>query len=60
MRAGKCAIGRNHNGFAAMPDRSVLLASVYVEGGSVIALDEIIRLLDNAISEARRYGWTAP
>ena len=39
-----------------LPDRSVLLASVYVEGGSVAALDETIRLLDNAISEAHRHG----
>lgn len=39
-----------------LPDRTVLLASVYVEGGSVAALDETIRLLDNAISTAQRHG----
>jgi hypothetical protein len=39
-----------------LPDRSVLLASVYVEGGSAAALDETIRLLDNAISTVQRHG----
>ena len=39
-----------------LPDRSVLLASVYVEGGSVAALEETMRLLDDAISEARHHG----
>jgi hypothetical protein len=39
-----------------LPDRSVLLASVYVEGGSAAALDETIRLLDDAISTAQRHG----
>lgn len=37
-----------------LPDRSVLLASVYVEGGNVEALSEAMRLLDDAISTAQR------
>jgi hypothetical protein len=35
-----------------LPDRSVLLASVYVEGANVVALSEAISLLDTAISTA--------
>ncbi|KAF4546910.1 Hypothetical protein D9617_102g071690 [Elsinoe fawcettii] len=37
-------------------DRSALLASVYVEGGSVAASDGTMRLLDNAIREVQRHG----
>ena len=39
-----------------LPDRSVLLASVYVEGANVVALSEAISLLDTAISTAQRRG----
>ena len=37
-----------------LPDRLVLLASVYVEGVSSAALFETLRLLDDAISTAQR------
>lgn len=37
-----------------LPDRSVLLSSVYVEGGSAAALSRTMRLLDEAISTAQR------
>jgi hypothetical protein len=39
-----------------LPDRSVLLASVYVEGANAAALSETVMLLDTAISTARRRG----
>ncbi|KAI7713817.1 hypothetical protein KC353_g7264, partial [Hortaea werneckii] len=39
-----------------LPDRSVLLASVYVEGGNAAALGETVILLDDAISTSRRRG----
>lgn len=39
-----------------LPDRPVLLASVYVEGGSGAALEETMRLLDDAISGAQHHG----
>jgi hypothetical protein len=39
-----------------LPDRSVLLALVYVEGASSAALFETLRLLDDAISTAQRRG----
>jgi hypothetical protein len=39
-----------------LPDRSVLLASVYVEGASSAALSETLRLLDDATSTAQRRG----
>lgn len=39
-----------------LPDRPVLLASVYVEGGSGAALEETMRLLDDAVGEAQHYG----
>lgn len=39
-----------------LPDRSVLLASLYVEGASSAALFETLRLLDDAISTAQRRG----
>ena len=39
-----------------LPGRSVLLASVYVEGGSAAALGEAIRLLDDAISTVQRHA----
>lgn len=39
-----------------LPDRSVLLASVYVEGANAAALSETVLLLDTAISTARRRG----
>jgi len=38
------------------PDRSVLLASVYVEGANAAALSETMLLLDTAISTAQRRG----
>jgi hypothetical protein len=37
-----------------LPDRSVLLASVYVEGGNGAALDGTIDLLNEAIHTAQR------
>lgn len=39
-----------------LPDSPVLLASVYVEGGSGAALEETMRLLDDAVGEAQPYG----
>ncbi|KAI7705111.1 hypothetical protein KC353_g13078 [Hortaea werneckii] len=39
-----------------LPDRSVLLASVYVEGGNASALGETVMLLDDAISTSQRRG----
>jgi hypothetical protein len=39
-----------------LPDRSVLLASVYVEGANAAALSETVMLLDTAISTARHRG----
>lgn len=39
-----------------LPDRSVLVASVYVEGGNAAALDATIDLLTKAIHNARRRG----
>jgi len=39
-----------------LPDRSVLLASVYVEGANATALSETVLLLDTAISTAQRCG----
>jgi hypothetical protein len=39
-----------------LPDRSVLLASVYVEGANDAALRGTIRLLDDAVSTAQRCG----
>jgi hypothetical protein len=39
-----------------LPDRSVLLASVYVEGANAAALSETVMLLDTAISTARCRG----
>jgi len=37
-----------------LPDRSVLLASVYVEGSNTAALSEPMRFLDDVISTAQR------
>jgi len=37
-----------------LPDRSVLLASVYVEGSNTAALSETMRFLDDVISTAQR------
>jgi len=37
-----------------LPDRSVLLASVYVEGANAAALFETLRLLDDVISTVQR------
>ena len=39
-----------------LPDRSVLLASVYVEGGNASALGETVMLLDEAIGTSQRRG----
>jgi hypothetical protein len=39
-----------------LPDRSVLLASVYVEGANAAASSETVTLLDNVISTAQRRG----
>jgi hypothetical protein len=39
-----------------LPDRSVLLASVYVEGANEAALSGTMRLLDDAVSTAQRRG----
>jgi hypothetical protein len=39
-----------------LPDRSVLLASVYVEGANDAALSRTMRLLDEAVSTAQRRG----
>lgn len=39
-----------------LPDRSVLLASVYVEGANAAALFETLRLLDDAIRRAQCNG----
>jgi hypothetical protein len=39
-----------------LPDRSVLLASVYVEGVNDAALSGSMRLLDDAVSTAQRRG----
>jgi hypothetical protein len=39
-----------------LPDRLVLLASVYVEGANVAALSETISLLDTVISTGQRRG----
>jgi hypothetical protein len=39
-----------------LPDRSVLLASVCVEGGNAAALSETMRLLHDVISTAQRRG----
>jgi hypothetical protein len=39
-----------------LPGRSMLLASVYVEGGNTAALSGTMRLLDDAISTAQRRG----
>jgi hypothetical protein len=39
-----------------LPDRSVLLASVYVEGGNVAALSGTMSLLNEAIRIAQRRG----
>jgi hypothetical protein len=36
-----------------LPDRSVLLASVYVEGANDAALSRTMRLLDDAVSTAQ-------
>jgi hypothetical protein len=37
-----------------LPDRSVLLASVYVEGANEAVLSGTMRLLDDAVSTAQR------
>jgi hypothetical protein len=37
---------------ALLPDRSVLFASVYVEGANEAALSRTMRLLDDAVSTA--------
>jgi hypothetical protein len=39
-----------------LPDRSVLLTSVYVEGVNDTALSGTMRLLDDAVSTAQRRG----
>jgi hypothetical protein len=39
-----------------LPDRSVLLASVYVEGGNAAALSGTMNLLNEAIHIAQRRG----
>jgi hypothetical protein len=39
-----------------LPDRPVLLASVYVEGANDVALSRTMRLLDDAVSTAQRRG----
>jgi hypothetical protein len=39
-----------------LPDRLVLLASVYIEGANDAALSGTIRLLDDAVSTAQRRG----
>jgi hypothetical protein len=39
-----------------LPDRSVLLALVYVEGANDAALSRTMRLLDDAVSTAQRRG----
>ena len=39
-----------------LPDRSVLLASVYVEGANETALSGTMRLLDDAVNMAQRRG----
>jgi hypothetical protein len=39
-----------------LPDRAVLLASVYVEGANGAALSEAVMLLDMAVSSAQRRG----
>jgi endonuclease/exonuclease/phosphatase family metal-dependent hydrolase len=39
-----------------LPDRSVLLASVYVEGANDVALSGTMRLLDDTVSTAQRCG----
>lgn len=39
-----------------LPDRSVLLTSVYVEGANDAALSGTMRLLDDAVSTAQRRG----
>jgi hypothetical protein len=39
-----------------MPKRSVLLASVYVEGANAAALSRTMGLLDDMVSTAQRHG----
>jgi len=43
-------------GLLRLPDRSVLLASVYVEGANAAALRGSMGLLDDAVSTAQRRG----